>query len=83
MGRAEGISTVSAGGMRLGTMGWVRTMARHRFNRGLTTSRARHRAAGPVQAVLERGLNAALASAATAVLVMSLFLNDPTVNSRA
>ena len=57
-------------------------MARHRYNRGLTLSRARHRKPGPVQGVVERSLNSLIVSAAAAMLVMTMFATDPAIHSR-
>jgi len=57
-------------------------MARHRYNRGLTLSRARHRAPGPVQRVVEHGLHTLIVSAAAAFLVMSMLGSDPAYTSR-
>lgn len=57
-------------------------MAKHRRSRGLTLSRARHRAPGPVQRVLERGISSAIVSAAAALLVMTMLVSDPSFNSR-
>lgn len=57
-------------------------MARHRVYRGLTFSRARHRAPGPVQLVLERGMHSIIVSAAAAMLVMAMLGTDPAFNGR-
>lgn len=57
-------------------------MARHRARIGLTLSRARHRAPGPVQAALERGLGTTIVAFAAALLVISMVGSDPAFHAR-
>ena len=57
-------------------------MARHRFNRGLTFSRARHRAPGRAQRVAEHGLHSVIVAVAAAMLVMAMVGSDPVANAR-
>lgn len=57
-------------------------MARHRYHRGLTLSRARHRAPSPAQRAVEHGLRGLLVSVAAAFLVMSILGSDPGATSR-
>ncbi len=52
-------------------------MARHRLNRGLTRSRARHRKPGAV----ERMAHSVVISAAAVVLVMAMMVGDPGARS--
>ena len=52
-------------------------MARHRLNRGLTLSRARHRKPTALQHAAEQGLRTIVATAAAALLVLVIVGTDP------
>lgn len=58
-------------------------MARHRFTRGLTVSRARHRAPGRIQRIAEHGLHSAVVAVAATMLVMAMVGSDPVASGRA
>lgn len=57
-------------------------MARHRTHRGLTLSRARHRAPGRLQRVAEHAMHSMIVSAAAAMLVMVMLGSDPALHAR-